>query len=55
MIEEAALSVKSSVFKPVTAADRVDYPALEQRIQRWWDEQGTLQQYLHRNDSSDKQ
>ena len=49
------MTVKSNVFKPVTAADRVDYPALEQAIQEWWDKQGTLQQYLHRNDHSDKQ
>ncbi len=38
------VSVKSSVFKSVTAADRVDYPALERTIQQWWDEQGILQQ-----------
>jgi len=49
------VSVKSSVFKPVTAADRVDYPALENAIQRWWDEQGILRQYTRRNDHSDKQ
>ncbi|HVB72042.1 MAG TPA: isoleucine--tRNA ligase [Ktedonobacteraceae bacterium] len=49
------MSVKSSVFKPVTAADRVDYPALENAIQRWWDEQGILRQYTRRNDHSDKQ
>jgi isoleucyl-tRNA synthetase len=55
LTEEAELSVKSSVFKPVTAADRVDYPALEQTIQRWWDEQGILQKYIHRNEHSDKQ
>lgn len=48
------MAVKSSVFKPVVAADRVDYVALEHAIQKWWDEQGTLQQYLHRNDHSDK-
>jgi isoleucyl-tRNA synthetase len=46
--------VKSSVFKPVVAAGQVDYVALEQAIQKWWDEQGTLQLYLHRNDQSDK-
>ncbi len=49
------MSVKSSVFKSVRAADRVDYPALEHTIQQWWDEQGILQRYLHRNDHSDKQ
>src|SRR6266478_6277163 len=54
-IEENDVSVKSSVFRPVIAADRVDYPALEHAIQRWWDEQGVLQRYLQRNDQSDKQ
>ena len=49
------MSVKTSVFRSVTAADRVDYPALERSVQRWWDEQGVLQQYLHHNDQSDKQ
>jgi isoleucyl-tRNA synthetase len=49
------VSVKTSVFKPVAAADRVDYPALELGIQKWWDGQGMLQRYLHRNDESDKQ
>ena len=48
------MSVKSSVFKPVMAADRVDYPALEQAVQKWWDEQSVLERYLHRNDHSDK-
>jgi isoleucyl-tRNA synthetase len=47
--------VRTSIFRPVTAADQVDYPALEQSIQKWWDERGVLQQYLHRNDHSDKQ
>ncbi len=49
------MSVRSSVFRPVIAADRVDYPALEHAIQKWWDEQGTLQMYLRRNEHSDKQ
>ena len=49
------MSVKSSVFQPVIPADRVDYPALEHAIQQWWDEHNVLQQYLHRNDHSDKQ
>jgi len=47
--------VKSSVFKPVTAADRVDYPALERTIQQWWDNNGVLRMYLTRNEHSDKQ
>jgi isoleucyl-tRNA synthetase len=49
------VSVKSSVFKSVVAADRVDYPALEQSIQRWWDENTVRQKYLLRNEHSDKQ
>ena len=49
------MSIKTSVFRSVTAADRVDYPELERSIQKWWDEQGILQQYLHRNDQSDRQ
>ena len=48
------MSVKSSVFKPVTAADRVDYPALERTIQKWWDDNGVLRMYLTRNKHSDK-
>jgi isoleucyl-tRNA synthetase len=47
--------VKSSVFKPVVAADRVDYPQLEHTIQQWWDDNNVLQQYLQRNANSDKQ
>jgi isoleucyl-tRNA synthetase len=47
--------VKSNVFRTVTAADRVDYPALESTIQKWWDDQGVLQMYLQRNEHSDKQ
>jgi isoleucyl-tRNA synthetase len=49
------VSIKSSVFRTVTAADRVDYPKLERSVQKWWDEQGILQKYLHRNDQSDRQ
>jgi isoleucyl-tRNA synthetase len=48
------VSVKSSVFQPVIAADRVDYPRLERNIQQWWDEEEILQAYLHRNEHSDK-
>ncbi|MEO8953586.1 MAG: class I tRNA ligase family protein [Ktedonobacteraceae bacterium] len=47
--------MKSSVFKPVTAADRVDYPALERTIQQWLDANGVLRMYLTRNEHSDKQ
>ncbi len=49
------MSGRTSVFRSVMAADRVDYPSLERSIQQWWDEQGVLQQYLHHNDHSDKQ
>ena len=49
------MPVKSSVFKQVMAADRVDYPKLEGAIQQWWDDQGILQLYLRRNEQSDKQ
>ncbi|GHO82929.1 isoleucine--tRNA ligase [Dictyobacter formicarum] len=48
------MSVKSSVFKPVVAADRVDYPQLEHTIQHWWDEHAVRQQYLKRNEHSEK-
>ncbi|MBV8821444.1 MAG: class I tRNA ligase family protein, partial [Ktedonobacteraceae bacterium] len=49
------MSVKSSVFRAVIAADRVDYPALERATQQWWDENNVLQMYLKRNSSSEKQ
>jgi isoleucyl-tRNA synthetase len=49
------VSVRSSVFRPATAADRVDYPALEATIQKWWDNEGVLRKYLQRNESSNKQ
>jgi isoleucyl-tRNA synthetase len=49
------VSIQSSVFQPVVAADRVDYPALEHAIQKWWDDQQARQAYLKRNDHSDKQ
>ncbi|HTI14895.1 MAG TPA: isoleucine--tRNA ligase [Dictyobacter sp.] len=48
------MSVKSSVFNPVTAADRVDYPTLENKIQAWWDEQNIRHTYLKRNEASEK-
>ena len=49
------MSVTSSVFRSVIAADRVDYPTLERSIQRWWDEQNIRQRYLKRNEQSGKQ
>jgi len=48
------VSVKSGVFQSVTPADRVDYPALERDILRWWEEEGVLQRYLHRNEHSER-
>ena len=48
------MSVTSSVFKPVVAADRVDYPQMEHTIQNWWDEQNVRQQYIRRNEQSEK-
>ena len=49
------MSVKSTVFRPVIAADCVNYSALEHTIQQWWDDNGVLEMYLKRNESSDKQ
>ncbi len=49
------MSVKSGVFQSVTPADRVDYPALERDILRWWEEESVLQRYLHRNERSERQ
>ncbi|GCE12729.1 isoleucine--tRNA ligase [Tengunoibacter tsumagoiensis] len=48
------MSVTTSVFKPVVAADRVDYPTLEHTIQKWWDEHNVRQHYLRRNEQSSK-
>jgi len=48
------VSVKSSVFRPVEAADRVDYPKLERAIQQWWDDNSVLKLYLQRNEQSEK-
>jgi isoleucyl-tRNA synthetase len=49
------VSVQSTVFQPVVAADRVDYPALERAIQQWWDDNNVRQHYLKRNEHSNKQ
>src|SRR5579885_1749430 len=51
---DCLVSVKSGVFQSVTPADRVDYPALERDILRWWEEEGVLQRYLHRNEHSER-
>jgi isoleucyl-tRNA synthetase len=48
------VSVKSSVFRPVEEANRVDYPKLERAIQQWWDAHGVLKMYLQRNAQSEK-
>jgi isoleucyl-tRNA synthetase len=48
------VSTRSSVFKPVVAADRVDYPHLENHIQHWWDNNNVRQLYLQRNAQSEK-
>jgi len=48
------VSVKASVFRPVEAADRVDYPKLERAVQQWWDDHGVLKMYLERNAQSEK-
>jgi len=49
------VSIRTGVFRSVTAANRVDYPALERSVQKWWEEHAVLQRYLHHNDHSDKQ
>lgn len=49
------MSVKPTVFKPVVAADRVDYPGLERSTQQWWDENNVRQLYIKRNENSAKQ
>jgi isoleucyl-tRNA synthetase len=38
------------MFKPVPT--KVDFPALERDVLRWWREQGIVEKYLHRNQSS---
>ncbi len=48
------MTIKANVFRPVEAADRVDYPKLESTMQQWWDEHGVLHMYLQRNAQSEK-
>lgn len=48
------MTIKSNVFRPVEAADRVDYPTLERTIQQWWDDHGVLKMYLQRNALSER-
>jgi len=38
------------MFKPVPS--KVDFVALERETLRWWEEQGTVEKYLHHNDAS---
>ena len=40
------------MFKPV--ASKVDFVQMEKDLLKWWEEQSTMQKYLHRNDDSDK-
>ena len=54
-VHQSSTSVPArQVFSPVPAPTRVDYPLLEEDVQRWWNEHGILQKYLHRNDHSDR-
>jgi isoleucyl-tRNA synthetase len=48
------MTVKSSIFKTVVPADRIDYPTLEHTIQAWWDDNNVRQMYLKRNEQSTK-
>ena len=50
-----AMTQAQPPFKAVLAPTRVDYPLLEQEVQRWWDEHDILNRYLHRNDHAEKQ
>src|SRR5262249_17789913 len=52
--KDATATAGRQLFRPVPAPTRVDYPLLEEEVQRWWDECGILHKYLHRNDASDK-
>ncbi|MCH8283205.1 MAG: class I tRNA ligase family protein, partial [Chloroflexi bacterium] len=40
------------MFKPVSP--KVDFPAMEREILAWWEREGIVQRYLHRNDDSDR-
>jgi isoleucyl-tRNA synthetase len=50
----AQRGTRRSLFQPVPAPTRVDYPLLEAGVQRWWDEHDILNKYLHRNDGADR-
>ena len=47
-------TASGTLFQPVPAPTRVDYPLLEAEVQRWWDERDILNRYLHRNDDAEK-
>ena len=40
------------MFKPVNP--KVDFPAMERDILAWWEENGIVDKYLHRNDAAEK-
>ena len=52
--QPVAQQAGGQLFQPVPAPTRVDYPLLEESVQRWWDERDILHKYLHRNDDSDR-
>ncbi|MFI5273827.1 MAG: isoleucine--tRNA ligase [Ktedonobacterales bacterium] len=45
---------KPTLFQPVPPPNRVDYPLLEEGVQRWWDEHTVLERYLVRNAASER-
>jgi isoleucyl-tRNA synthetase len=51
-VGKADVAEQRQLFAPVVAPTKVDYPLLEDRVQRWWDEHDILQKYLHKNDGS---
>ena len=42
------------LFRPVPPPTRMDYPLLEDEVQRFWDEREMLARYLHRNDGAQR-
>src|SRR5260221_14209998 len=48
----AATPAPRQLFAPVPAPTRVDYPQLEDAVQRFWNDHDILEKYLHRNDHS---
>jgi isoleucyl-tRNA synthetase len=45
---------KTPLFQPVPAPTKVDYPLLEEGVQRWWDERKILDKYLARNAAAEE-